>query len=41
MARPTITDIRSLPDIAQVFRWNLIIASVPPGIAAAPQAIIS
>lgn len=34
MARPSITEVRSLPDVAQLFRWNLIIASAPTGVAA-------
>jgi len=34
MARPTITDIRSLPDVAQVYRWNLLMASVPTSVQA-------
>lgn len=39
MARPSINDIRALPDVAQLFRWNLILAQTPTGVAAPNEAL--
>lgn len=39
MARPSLSDIRSLPDVAQLYRWNLIIAQAPTGVTAPSQAL--
>jgi hypothetical protein len=37
MARPTIDQIRSIGNVAQLVRWNVIFAQFPTGLAAAPQ----
>lgn len=37
MARPTIDQIRGIGNVTQLFRWNLIMAQFPAGIAAAPR----
>ena len=36
MARPTIDQIRGIGNVTQLFRWNLIFAQFPQGLAAPP-----
>jgi hypothetical protein len=37
MARPTIDQVRGIGNVTQLFRWNLILAQFPAGLAAPPQ----
>lgn len=37
MPRPTIDQIRSIGNVTQLFRWNLIFAAFPTGVAGAPS----
>lgn len=37
MPRPTIDQVRSIGNVTQLFRWNVIFAQFPSGIAAAPR----